>query len=199
MPRGGSKPKTRGNQMETQLTPLFKQMPHCSIIKIEAPFKIVGYSRGSRQKQAFGYPEAKGGCDYEGGFKGIHSAIEAKRHDGKERRWNFKSNIAQHQQDRMRRAHYFKEISGIILCWDMPTDYGRVPQRWFWIPYALVHDAQEAGTKSWRLADIENYLHPSGAGIRELRWNALQTDLGEALVSEAAFSLAALCEAHRGQ
>ena len=38
MPRGGTKPKARGNSTEGTLTPIFRKMPGSSIDKTEAPF-----------------------------------------------------------------------------------------------------------------------------------------------------------------
>ena len=115
---------------------IFRSLPGCSIDKTEAPFKITGYSRQGRgQKVMYGYPEVPGMCDYEGGYFGRHCLIEAKRHDGKKRRWNFNLSIRKNQHERMRRGIYFKEIPAVLLCWDDPADSGATPYHWFWIPY----------------------------------------------------------------
>ena len=166
--RGGAKPKTRGNWAEEILTPVFLTLPKCTIVKTEANFKIIGYTRMGVNKVAYGYPEKKGVCDYEGGFHGIHCSIEAKRHQGTDSRWNFKSNIKPHQDARMRRALEFNEIAGVILCWDIETDSGPAPVRWFWIPYGAVVLAVAGGLKSWRLVDLENLATGHEFNVLEL-------------------------------
>lgn len=183
MSRGGAKPKIRGNWSEEILTPIFRSCPGSSIDKTEAPFKIVGYTWQVGRKVAYGYPMSSGLCDYEGGYFGRHCCIEAKRHDGKNSRWKFKSAIAQHQQDRLRRSIYFREVSAVILCWDNPADSGSEPAHWFWVPYDFIMAAQESGLKSWRLEDVQALITPTSR-VMHLRHFNLKIDVPAALSRE---------------
>ncbi len=184
MTRTNGRSKVRGNWAEDILKPAFRQIPRCSVIKVDAPFKIMGYTKERGRKLAMGFPEEKAGSDFVGGFNGRHCEIEAKRHNGKERRWNFKSNIRQHQHERLSQSHAYGEIAAIILAWDVAGDTGPAPVRWFWVPYDCLRQRISMGTKSWTIEDIEELITPGPGGITEMHQGRLADCLSAVLAGE---------------
>lgn len=90
-----------------------------TIVPTSPPVRVVRWpGRGKIHKGEFiGYFESKGQCDFEGGYRGVHVALEAKRCSTA--RWNFKGAISDGQKHRMHEVTQWRGIAGVVLCWDI--------------------------------------------------------------------------------
>jgi recombination protein U len=156
----------RGREWEDIITRSFKAVLMCSVVKLCAPVRVVRFNKkgfkGRNSGEFTGYFEAKGVCDYEGGYDGAVVCIEAKRTTAT--RWAF-SSIKQHQFDRMMDTFaVHRGIAGVLLAWDHKAG----TTAFFAIDIHAISEMQDCGRKSVTPGDLLEMADRPGSGVNVL-------------------------------
>jgi len=138
----------RGSEWEAEIARWLEQLNKKQMIHTmratEAPMRVI---RGRPIRMS------KGMLDFEGGWRGIHLALDAKEIN--EPRFNFRSKIKEHQTERMRACLTTGGASGILVRF---ADHG--------VAYGLhareIIRMMNAGTKSVKYSDV---VGQGGMGI----------------------------------
>lgn len=110
----------RGRDWEELLKLWFSRMGSGStIVKTTAPVRVVRWNtRGKVHRGEFiGFFERAGQCDFEGGYFGLHCVLEAKSVANNRLPL---SNIAEHQDRRMKRTAISGGIAGLLVLFGDP-------------------------------------------------------------------------------